>query len=232
MQDKAHQFWKFHEFHEAVGLDLGLALLAEVQVAAVHRLGFEVALQPQLYRVVVQFGVFVLYGDYDVLERLLAGLLVTADPTACVVQHDSLVEFSQEFLLVLLLDFEGLLERLEQNPVELLYVLLLECFLNPSSYYLTAPLEAPNKFPRVHIRREFGFEFGEQLLKLKQDAVLLAAVDLLVVAPTVDGVAELRSHEQGLQQAVHVACRPDIGQAFVALHIILQIDRQRYLISG
>lgn len=54
-------------------------------------------------------------------------------------------------------------------------------------------------------------EFSEQLLKLEKDTVWLFGMYLLVVNPLVDSLAELRRHEESLQEAVNIAGGADVG---------------------
>ena len=74
---------------------------------------------------------------------------------------------------------------------------------------------------------------------MERDAVVLAAVEVGVVAPHVDVAAELGSHEEALEQAVHVAGGALVRQAHelaLALHLfVLRTHRVRlntYLDSG
>jgi hypothetical protein len=67
-------------------------------------------------------------------------------------------------------------------------------------------------------------EFAEEELELEGNAVFFVAVQVRDVAPHVDVAAELGSHEEGLEQTVHIAGSALVGQAHklpFALHFFI-----------
>ena len=81
---------------------------------------------------------------------------------------------------------------------------------------LVLPLEALDQLLGCDFVGEVGLEFGEEFLKLKDDAVGFIGVDFGVVVPLVNAVPELGGHEESLKETVHVTGGADVGQSFIS----------------
>jgi hypothetical protein len=82
-------------------------------------------------------------------------------------------------------------------------------------------LETHRRLPSERLGEAFGvnivaagkLQVREEPLQLIGDAVFLIPVQVCIVLPGVDELAEVVVHVQRLQQTVHIAGRPLVGQA-------------------
>lgn len=150
--DYAEKLRHFEEPDSSFSSYFLLAVLTEVQIVLIKSFWLHVPLYCQLDAVVVNLLKWILHSQKQVLERLLSLRFVTTLLAMGVVDHLPFVEVPQEMSLViglfcLFLVSQRFLKSLEENPIELLDVLL-------HLSILILPLEAFDEF----LRGDFPWE--------------------------------------------------------------------------
>eukprot|EP00968_Pinguiococcus_pyrenoidosus_P010882 scaffold870_cov268-Pinguiococcus_pyrenoidosus.AAC.84 len=182
------QQWQLRDSKALLRSVLRRASLTEHLVLPVQML----RLQP----VVASGGSKRLEREAQVQERVGALRLVAAVVALAVVDHGAFVEVLDDAVLPGVT--ERVLQSVQEDPQELLDVLLLEGIV-------FRPTERLRQRLRGHEGVATELQRGEEPLQMVRHALISGPVLLLVVLICIHGRPELRRHEESLQQAVHVA---------------------------